>query len=113
MKAIVQHGYGSRDVLELREIDEPVVGDDQVLVRVRAASVRLPPQGSLGVLLAIGCFGYLADLFIHFLAPGIAESVEPLVVAPAAVGVLSLVAWLLVKGVTVPERDRLVPAVAT
>ena len=40
MKAIVQERYGSPDVLELREVDEPMAGDDQVLVRVRAASVH-------------------------------------------------------------------------
>ena len=40
MKAIVQNRYGSSDVLELREIDRPAVGDDQMLVRVRAASVH-------------------------------------------------------------------------
>lgn len=40
MKAIVQSGYGSPDVLELREIEKPVVDDDGVLVRVRAASVN-------------------------------------------------------------------------
>jgi NADPH:quinone reductase-like Zn-dependent oxidoreductase len=41
MKAIVQDRYGSPDeVLQLREIDKPVVGDDEVLVRVRAASVH-------------------------------------------------------------------------
>jgi NADPH:quinone reductase-like Zn-dependent oxidoreductase len=40
MKAIVQDRYGSSDVLKLREIDEPSVSDDQVLVRVRAASVH-------------------------------------------------------------------------
>jgi NADPH:quinone reductase-like Zn-dependent oxidoreductase len=40
MKAIVQNGYGSPDVLELREIERPVVGDDRVLVRVRGASVN-------------------------------------------------------------------------
>src|SRR5712691_1707336 len=39
MKAIVQDRYGSPDVLELREIDTPVVGDDEVLVRVHAAGV--------------------------------------------------------------------------
>jgi NADPH:quinone reductase-like Zn-dependent oxidoreductase len=37
MKAIVQNTYGSADVLELRDIDIPVVGDADVLVRVRAA----------------------------------------------------------------------------
>lgn len=40
MKAIVQDGYGSPDVLQLREIEKPVVGDDGVLVRVSAASVN-------------------------------------------------------------------------
>ena len=40
MKAIVQDGYGSPDVLELRAIETPVVGDNQVLVRVRGASVN-------------------------------------------------------------------------
>jgi len=40
MKAIVQEGDGSADLLRLREVDKPVVGDDGVLVRVRAASVN-------------------------------------------------------------------------
>ncbi|VAW02855.1 Bifunctional protein: zinc-containing alcohol dehydrogenase; quinone oxidoreductase (NADPH:quinone reductase); Similar to arginate lyase [hydrothermal vent metagenome] len=41
MQAIIQDGYGSPDeVLELRDIEEPTVGDDDVLVRVRAASVN-------------------------------------------------------------------------
>src|SRR2546421_11836855 len=39
LKAIVQDRYGSPDVLELREIDRPVNGDDHVLVRVHAAGV--------------------------------------------------------------------------
>jgi NADPH:quinone reductase-like Zn-dependent oxidoreductase len=41
MKAIVQDRYGSADVLELRDIDAPVVGDDDVLVRVLAASAHI------------------------------------------------------------------------
>ncbi len=40
MKAIAQDRYGSADVLEFREIDRPEVGDDAVLVRVRAAAVN-------------------------------------------------------------------------
>src|SRR3970040_106458 len=41
MKAIVQHAYGSPDrVLELRETAKPAVKDDDVLVRVRAASMH-------------------------------------------------------------------------
>jgi NADPH:quinone reductase-like Zn-dependent oxidoreductase len=40
MKAIVQDRYGPPDVLELRDIDQPLAADDEVLVRVRAASVH-------------------------------------------------------------------------
>ncbi len=40
MKAAVRDRYGSPDVVELREIDRPVADDDDVLVRVRAASVN-------------------------------------------------------------------------
>jgi NADPH:quinone reductase-like Zn-dependent oxidoreductase len=40
MQAIVQDRFGSADVLELREVDQPEVGDDEVLVRVQAASVN-------------------------------------------------------------------------
>jgi NADPH:quinone reductase-like Zn-dependent oxidoreductase len=37
MRAIVQDTYGPADVLELREIERPDVGENDVLVRVRAA----------------------------------------------------------------------------
>lgn len=40
MKAIVQDEYGSPDVLKLAEVERPVVPDNGVLVRVRAASVN-------------------------------------------------------------------------
>ena len=40
MKAIVYDTYGSPDVLQLQEIDKPVVKDDEVLVQVRAASLN-------------------------------------------------------------------------
>ena len=39
MKAIVQDTYGSSEVLRLEEIETPAVGDDCVLVRVRASAV--------------------------------------------------------------------------
>jgi NADPH:quinone reductase-like Zn-dependent oxidoreductase len=39
MKAIVRDTYGSAGILELRDIDKPEIGDDEVLVRVRAAGV--------------------------------------------------------------------------
>jgi NADPH:quinone reductase-like Zn-dependent oxidoreductase len=40
LKAITYHRYGSPDVLEFQDVDEPVVNDDEVLVRVRAASAN-------------------------------------------------------------------------
>jgi NADPH:quinone reductase-like Zn-dependent oxidoreductase len=40
MKAVVYEKYGSPDVLQLREIDKPSVADDEVLVKVHAASIQ-------------------------------------------------------------------------
>ncbi len=40
MKAIVQEAYGPPTVLKLKEVDKPVAGDGDVLVRVHAAAVN-------------------------------------------------------------------------
>jgi NADPH:quinone reductase-like Zn-dependent oxidoreductase len=40
MRAIVHERYGRPDVLELRDVERPPIGDDQVLVRVQASSVN-------------------------------------------------------------------------
>ena len=40
MKAIVQDAYGSVDVLHLRDVGKPRVGEGDVLVRVRAAALN-------------------------------------------------------------------------
>ena len=40
MKAIVYYNYGSPDVLKCEEIEKPTAGDNEVLIRVRAASVN-------------------------------------------------------------------------
>jgi NADPH:quinone reductase-like Zn-dependent oxidoreductase len=60
MKACVHEKYGSPEVLEIREIEKPVAGEGQILVRVRATSVN-PAEwhGMTGLL--IGRFG--AGLF--------------------------------------------------
>jgi len=39
MQAIVRDTYGDADVLRLEQIDRPDIGDDEVLVRVRAAGL--------------------------------------------------------------------------
>ncbi|HEY1521351.1 MAG TPA: NAD(P)-dependent alcohol dehydrogenase [Solirubrobacteraceae bacterium] len=41
MKAIIQTRYGSPDVLQLTDVDKPVVKDDEVLVHVHAAAVNI------------------------------------------------------------------------
>jgi NADPH:quinone reductase-like Zn-dependent oxidoreductase len=40
VKAVVYEKYGPPEVLELRELDRPSVGDDEVLVKVHAASIQ-------------------------------------------------------------------------
>jgi NADPH:quinone reductase-like Zn-dependent oxidoreductase len=40
IRAIIHCDYGTADVLELRNVEKPVPGDDQILVKVRAAAVN-------------------------------------------------------------------------
>ena len=40
MRAVVADEYGGSDVLQIREVDDPKVGPDYVLVRVHAASIN-------------------------------------------------------------------------
>jgi NADPH:quinone reductase-like Zn-dependent oxidoreductase len=40
MKAIVYHKYGSPDVLKCEEVEKPTIGDNQVLIKVHAASLN-------------------------------------------------------------------------
>src|SRR5688500_374228 len=40
MKAIVYHEHGSADVLKLEDVEKPVPKDDEVLIKVRAASLN-------------------------------------------------------------------------
>lgn len=47
MKAVVFTRYGSPDVLELREVERPTPGNDEVLIRVHAASLNDWDWGAL------------------------------------------------------------------
>jgi len=83
LKAAVRDEYGSIDVVRLEEVDTPVPTDDQVLVRVRAASVN---RGDLDGLAPRPSF---ARLFMGVRAPrnhgvgldvaGVVEAVGPAV----------------------------------
>lgn len=57
MKAIRMHGFGGPEVLRVDEIDRPVPGRDQVLIKVAAAGVAygdvMKRQGALGTHLAL------------------------------------------------------------
>jgi NADPH:quinone reductase-like Zn-dependent oxidoreductase len=40
MKAIVYHSYGSPDVLKCEDIEKPIPKDNEILIKVRAASLN-------------------------------------------------------------------------
>ena len=63
MQAIVQDAYGSADVLRLARIARPEIGDNDVLVRVHAASVHIGDwhvMTGLPYLLRVVGFGFRA-----------------------------------------------------
>ena len=63
MKAAVREKYGSVEVVEVRDVDTPSPADDEVLVRVQAASVNRADLDGLGPRPAF------ARLFIGLRAP--------------------------------------------
>ncbi|GHJ42734.1 hypothetical protein Cs7R123_00760 [Catellatospora sp. TT07R-123] len=57
---------------------------------------------ALGVVLVVGCLGYLADTAVHFLAPGAGEAVSTALTAPAGIAEFWMVGYLLLRGVRRP-----------
>jgi hypothetical protein len=53
----------------------------------------------LGILLIIACIGYLADSLIFILLPENEEIVSSYVTMPSAIGEISIIFWLIIKGV--------------
>lgn len=85
MRAAVYDQFGSADVLEVREVDNPPVGPDTVLVRAKATSVN-PVDWKVRE-------GYLQGAFPHHLpiipgwdVAGVVEAVGPAVSTGIAVG---------------------------
>ena len=80
MRAVVQDEYGKNaaDVLRLEQIDRPEIGDEEVLVRVRAASVHIGDwhvMSGLPYLLRVVGFGLRAPK-IHVRGMDVAGTVE-------------------------------------
>lgn len=67
---------------------------------------------SLGVLVMVGSFGYVADLVTRVLFPAAGETLGPVLVLPSALAEVSLALWLLVKGLNLQPRAHLVPTSA-
>lgn len=53
----------------------------------------------IGILLIVGCFGYLTDFLIYFLYPESSIALSEYITAPADLGEFSLCLYLLIKGV--------------
>lgn len=61
----------------------------------------------LGVLLMVGCFGYLMDVVATLLFPALSESaVGGMLTLPAAIGEISTCLWLLIVGARETPRIR-------
>jgi Domain of unknown function (DUF4386) len=60
----------------------------------------------LGVLFIIACFGYLVHSLTFLLFPHYEAIVSSYAAVPEAIGELSMVLWLLIKGVNVQQQDN-------
>ncbi|MEV6526382.1 DUF4386 domain-containing protein [Longispora sp. NPDC051575] len=57
---------------------------------------------ALAVLCVVGGVGYLVDLLARFSDPDLGAVLSPFLITPAAVAEISMVLWLLIKGVKTP-----------
>jgi hypothetical protein len=58
----------------------------------------------LGVLLLIGCAGYLLECLVAFLFPGARAIVSPIAQGLSAIGELPFVLWVIIRGARNPSR---------
>jgi hypothetical protein len=67
---------------------------------------------ALGVGLIVGGACYLVDVLAAFLLPDVAKVISGYVTIPSAIAEVSMVAYLIVIGVKMPEADKHIPAAA-
>lgn len=68
MKAIVQERYGSPDVLQLKEVEKPVPGDNEVLIRIHATTVTSGDCRARSLNMPVG-FGLISRLVFGLSRP--------------------------------------------
>lgn len=71
MKAFVCEEYGPPEVLQLREVEKPVPGDKEILVKVRATSVNAADLNVRGLVHIPSGLGFLARLMLGVKKPKI------------------------------------------
>jgi hypothetical protein len=59
----------------------------------------------LGILLMIGCLGYLADFVAIYTSPGFESSLSPYLALPAGLAEIAFLVWLLAMGAKVSRQD--------
>jgi hypothetical protein len=67
---------------------------------------------TLGVVLIVGAACYVVDLLAAFLVPDIAQKIHSFIVIPCAIAEISMVLYLLVKGVKTPKPAERILAAA-
>jgi hypothetical protein len=67
---------------------------------------------SLGVVLIVGGICYLVDLLMAFLVPDFGQKIHTFIVIPCAIAEISMVLYLLAKGVKTSPRDERILAAA-
>jgi NADPH:quinone reductase-like Zn-dependent oxidoreductase len=71
MKAFVCEEYGPPEVLQLKEVDKPVPGDKELLIKVHASSVNAADLNSRGLTHVPAGLGFLARLMLGLRKPKI------------------------------------------
>lgn len=67
---------------------------------------------ALGVALMVGAFSYLIELLVGFLFPDLGKGLLLAIAMPAALAEMSLIAWMLTKGIKTRPHLRPIPVAA-